>query len=803
MLTELEQVAGVLGLAVSDRVWREPAAAIDALVDDINARLQPLDGAVLSAAGRNFVRRLRRSVADLPSLPPDECQARLERTAVAVTARLLRGEDPGPDAAVTHRRRKDAPQREQSVDACVPIGDLKGVGPVTRDALMVGGISTVADLLHYLPRQYQDRTQRTAIAEVELGSFVVVGGRVTATRGGRGRRTRFLEVALSDDTGTILATWFKPPPYLYKAFSVGEELVLMGVVDNKAPPLRMSHPEFERQDADEGVNRGLVIPIYSQPGGLGQKALRRLVRRAFDDFARDVPDRVPGDIRARLGLPARAHALYAVHFPESVDDLPALRDGRHPAHEALLREDLFILQVALMRRRARLRAAGCSASSTPSDGGILRAQAVAALPFHLTAAQLRCLVEIDADLDQPQAMQRLLQGDVGSGKTVVALLAAASVIERGDQVAVLAPTEVLAFQWWERAKDLYAPLGVGVAFLTGGQGAAARRYNRELTASGSAQVIVGTHAVFQDSVVFARLGLAVVDEQQRFGVLQRASLLGKGPEPHLLAMTATPIPRSLALTMYGDLDLSVLDERPPRGEVTTHVFPAARRPEAYGIVREVVAAGGLAFVVCSRVEGPGEARACVDTAEELAADLLEGVAIGVLHGRMDPAAKDRAIQRFRAGEIKVLVSTTVVEVGVDVPEATMMVVEDADRFGLSQLHQLRGRVGRSERGGRCLLLSERPQIERLGILERCNDGFEISQQDLRLRGPGDLVGARQAGSPAFRLSMTPRFVELLEQAREAARDVAERVDYDHAPDLAALRLAVTARMPDVGAAEAG
>lgn len=608
---------------------------------------------------------------------------------------------------------------------------------------------------------------------------------------------------MSDGTGTMLATWFKPPPYLYKAFSAGDEVVLMGKVESKSPPFRMSHPEFESQKAEVGVNRGVVIPIYSQPSGLGQKALRKLVRRAFEDFAQGLPDRVPGEARQRLGLPGRAQALYALHFPESADDLVALREGCHPAHEALLWEDLFILQVGLMRRRERLRALGCSASDSPPGAGQLAKKAVDSLAFQLTGAQERVLAEIAGDLSGSRPMQRLLQGDVGSGKTVVALLAGASIIERGDQVAVLAPTEVLAFQWWERASQLYGPLGFQVALLTGGQGAAARRYNRELTQSGAAQLIVGTHAVFQEAVAFARLGLAVVDEQQRFGVLQRASLLGKGEEPHLLAMTATPIPRSLALTLYGDLDLSVLDERPPRGEVTTQLLSEASREKAYALLRGEVEGGGRAFVICSRVEGPGEGRACVDTAEELAGGLLEGLSLAVLHGRMDPAAKDRAIQRFRDGEIGVLVSTTVVEVGVDVPEATMMIVENADRFGLSQLHQLRGRVGRSQRGGQCILLTERPQTERLGILERCHDGFEISEQDLRLRGPGDLVGARQAGAPAFRLSTTPRFVELLEEARNVAREVAGRSDYEDAPELAALRLAVTSRLDGSAAIEAG
>jgi ATP-dependent DNA helicase RecG len=401
-------------------------------------------------------------------------------------------------------------------------------------------------------------------------------------------------------------------------------------------------------------------------------------------------------------------------------------------------------------------------------------------------------------------MQRLMQGDVGSGKTVVALLAAASIVERGDQAAVLAPTEVLAGQWYHRARAMYEPVGFQVALLTGGQGAAARRHHRAMTRDGAASLVIGTHAIFQEGVEFARLGLAVVDEQHRFGVFQRAQLLSKGGEPHLLAMTATPIPRSLALTMFGDLDISTIDERPPRGELTTDLWSLDRHQDAWAIVRAAAEAGERAYIICSRVEGKGPGHATVDLAEELAMGALQGIRLGILHGRMGSSAKDDVIRRFREGQIQVLVSTTVVEVGVDVPEATAMVILDADRFGLAQLHQLRGRVGRSLRGGRCILLAERPQeVPRLAILEGSNDGFAIAAEDLRLRGPGDLVGAQQSGAPAFRLFTTPRFVELLETAREAARRVAARDDYEEAEELAPLRRAAEARLELSAAAEAG
>jgi len=429
---------------------------------------------------------------------------------------------------------------------------------------------------------------------------------------------------------------------------------------------------------------------------------------------------------------------------------------------------------------------------------------IAALPFELTGAQKRVLAELGGDLRSGSPMQRMLQGDVGAGKTVVALLAAADLVESGVPVAVLAPPEVLAWQWWARARELYGTAGVEVALLTGGQRAAARRHNRKLTEEGTAGLVVGTHAVFQEGVSFAELGMAVVDEQHRFGVFQRARLLAKGQEPHLLAMTATPIPRSLALTIYGDLDLSVLDERPPRGLLQTELLPLSRRAEAWELVREAAQAGERAYVICPRVEGVGNGHAVVETAESLVAGPLQGVRVGIVHGKMDAASKDAAIERFRSGELAVLVGTTVVEVGVDVPEATVMVVLDADRFGLAQLHQLRGRVGRSERGGRCLLVTESgSDKERLRILESTIDGFAIAEADLRLRGPGDLVGARQSGAPAFRLSTSPRFVELLAAARSSARDTASRADYASSEQLAALRAAVEVRLETSSVAEAG
>jgi ATP-dependent DNA helicase RecG len=677
--------------------------------------------------------------------------------------------------------------------AAVPVSELKGIGPKKAAALGRVGVQTVADLLHCLPRSYQDRTAATPIASLSPGDDAVVVGRVLGIKQGRGRKARFLEVAIEDGSGSLLATWFQPQRWLRDALQIGREVVLMGRTDARFPPLRLTHPEFEAPDP-ESPHRGGVVPVYAPADGFGPRAWRALVHQAIERFADDVADPVPPDVRREAGMLGRAAALRVLHFPGDGDDVEALRRGDHAAHEALLWEDLFVLQTALARRREQRRSR--PASPFPPSG--LRASLQAALPFELTPAQVRVLAEVDGDLESPRPMLRLLQGDVGSGKTIVALLAAANVVSAGRQTAVLAPTEVLAEQWFGRACALYGH--DRVVLLTGSLNAADRRAADARIQSGC-PIVLGTHALVSDGTEFADLGLAIVDEQHRFGVFQRARLRSKGAEPHLLAMTATPIPRSLALTLFGDLDVSTLDSTPLRGPMVTEYIDPARRPEVWTIVRRAALAGGRVYIVCPRVEGVGAGRAAVDTAEELAEGALEGIRLGVLHGRMPAAAKRAVLERFRDGSIAVLIGTTVVEVGVDVPEATVMVVEDAHRFGLAQLHQLRGRVGRSARGGRCLLVGE--PHPRLDLLVEVDDGFALADADLALRGPGDLVGTRQAGSPAFALCTSPRFGALLASARTAARILACRPDYGTAPQLARLRAAVDARLPAAEALQSG
>lgn len=699
-----------------------------------------------------------------------------------------------------------------SLDA--PVLTLPGVGPKTAETLGALGIETVADLLHRLPRGYEDRSRITPVVGLTPGEVAVVRGSVVAVRQGRrrGRRPGAIEARVDDGTGALTVTFFKPPSYLAKQWTRGRRVLVMGRTE-RGPGLRLSHPEFRFLDeGEDAAPTDAIAPFYATPEGMGQRAYRKLVRAACG--LADDAGVLPVELRGRLALPGRADALAAIHFPAAGSDVDALRAGTSRAHEALLLEDLFVLQVALLWRRARHAADGAASDALPRGrmGGAraratVRARAVAALPFTLTDAQERVLAEIDVDLARSgMPMQRLVQGDVGAGKTAVGLLAAAPILERGGQVAVLAPTEILARQWLVRARSLYRPLGFAVEWLAGGQGAPERRDAEDRIASGKAALVVGTHAVFSDQVEFARLALAVVDEQQRFGVFQRVRLLAKGPQPHLLALSATPIPRSLARTLFGDLDLSVLDERPHRGERVTTLLPSARRRVAFDAVGEAVERGERAYVVCPRIQGPsGDVlRSAVATAEELANGPLRGVPLGLVHGAMDAAGKEAALAAFRAGRIQVLVGTSVLEVGLDVPEATVMVVENAERFGLSQLHQLRGRVGRSDRGGTCFLLTPSPEdASRLAVLARTDDGFEVAEEDLRQRGPGDVVGARQAGRPAFRLALTPRFFELLEVARdEAARRVADPA-FEDDDGFAELRAAAEARLEASRAVEAG
>jgi ATP-dependent DNA helicase RecG len=655
---------------------------------------------------------------------------------------------------------------------------LRGVGPGRAVLLERLGVVTIGDLLRLLPRRYEDRRNLTTIAALETGasgSFVArvvsAGARITPQR-----RRRVFRAILEDDTGTVEALWFRfHAPYLQALARPGARLLVHGTITAAGGIRRMIHPELE--PLGEGGERAgpAIRPVYPATEGISQATLRAIVRRALEDVLPHLEDQLPVGLCERLGLPGLAESLAAVHLPGDQVSLETLAAVASPWQRRLRFDELFALQLQLVSRRRRYEAARPRHDRRPRQDLLehLRTR----LPFALTAAQERVCREILADMAGPRPMQRLLQGDVGSGKTVVAALAVLAAVAGGGQAALLVPTELLAEQHHLTLGRLADLLGVEAALLTG---SVPRQRRAEVLAglgSGRTRFVVGTHALLEERVEFSRLALAVVDEQHRFGVRQRLRLREKGEAPDLLVMTATPIPRSLALALYGDLDLSVIDELPPgRQPVTTRVVGETARREAWELVRGELRKGNRVYVVCPLAEEGAEEEGldAARAAQRLRAH-FRGIEVGLVHGRMRLEERSRAMQRFRSGETPLLVSTTVVEVGLDVPEATVMLVERAERFGLSQLHQLRGRVGRGPDPAHCLLFTgPRPSpeaLERLSVLERTADGFAVAQADLELRGPGLLAGTLQSGLAGLRLGELAGDPALLAAAREAARGI--------------------------------
>jgi ATP-dependent DNA helicase RecG len=646
---------------------------------------------------------------------------------------------------------------------------------------------TVLDLLRHVPLRWEDRRTIVPVAEARAGAAATFRGRLAEVRRIRTRRRGFslVRAALVDGSGSLPVAWFNQP-YLFQQVREGEEYLLHGMVRENQAALELLNPTCEA--VDRALHSARIAPVYpsvgSGKGSLGPAALRRLIDAVLEDFdPLSIPESLPEEVIERRGLPRLGEALLALHRPErapevaGLPDVQALNEGRSPAHRRLVYEELLRMQVSLALLRARETAAPRSLVYRVDDP--LRAVVRRLLPFRLTAAQKRVLGEIVADLQGPHPMLRLLQGDVGSGKTLVAALALVVALESGFQGAFMAPTELLAEQHFASLERLLGHRYC-LGLFVGGRGDPGRL--RERLAAGEIQLAVGTHALIQEGVGFRRLGLAVVDEQHRFGVRQRALLRGKGQgdQPDLLVMTATPIPRTLALTAWGDLEVSTLDELPPgRTPVATEVLPAGKRRAVYRRVREELEAGGRVYVVVPLIEeSEGTSAASLAEAEERVAAELAGWPYAVVHGRIPAAERDRAMRAFASGEIRVLLATTVIEVGVDVPEATCMVIESAERFGLAQLHQLRGRVGRGPRPSRCFAVHGRLSDEaekRLAVFARTHDGFEIAEEDLKIRGPGDVLGTRQAGLPGFRWARLPDDWELLEQARDDARELLGRL----------------------------
>ncbi len=669
---------------------------------------------------------------------------------------------------------------------------LKGVGPVRAEALAGRGIHTIADLLDYMPFRYEDRKRIARVRELVPGQWATIFVNVLSCGLTRTRRGVFIyDLAASDITtrgmgGLVRCKWFNAT-YLdrKKVFQPGQQVCFYGKVERDpfgTGNLQMIQPQFEilSQDAQadaESLEMGRIVPVYESIGRLTPRVLRHLVWNALAKTDGEITESLPPSIFQKHDFPSRAEALRQVHFPDEDQPLSKLVEFRAPAQVRLIFEEFFNVAAGLaLRRREAKWVAGFPMQANER----VRASIKRVLPFHPTAAQKRVLKEIAEDMRRPHPMSRLLQGDVGSGKTIVAIQAAVLAIENGFQAAIMAPTEILATQHFLYCKQILAPLNYQVELLVSARKSKEKEEIKQRIAQGTAQLVVGTHALIQEDVQFQKLGLAVVDEQHRFGVLQRYELIRKGPAPHVLVMTATPIPRSLALTCYGDLDLSVIDELPPnRTPISTKVFEESERERAYEVIREKVSLGEQVYAVYPLIEESGklDLRPAVRMYEQLSNNVFPNLRVGLLHGRLPAAEKESVMQRFKAGEIQVLVSTTVIEVGVDVPNATVMLVEHAERFGLAQLHQLRGRIGRGAGKSYCLLLAGKPRTdeseERLRSLSSTTDGFRIAEMDFKIRGPGEFFGTRQWGIPAFHIANLLRDQEIMEWARREAFEFVE------------------------------
>ena len=668
---------------------------------------------------------------------------------------------------------------------------IKGVGPHRLTQLAQLGVETVEDACFYPPRRYEDRTHLVAVRDLRPGELATVRVRVVARslRRVRGGRT-LVEAAMEDDTGVLHALWFNQP-YLAQQLRVGEELILYGTMEPR-PRLQMVHPELERVENDEAgsVHMGRIVPVYPLIGGMNQRWLRQVIATTLERHAGSLEDVLPEPLRLAKGWPALADAVRDLHFPRSWEALEA-------AKQRLAFEELFLFQLALAQRRAR-----AMTQRKPQryevDGPLTRALRER-LPFALTGSQRQVLDELLADLRRPAPMHRLLQGDVGCGKTIVMAVLVAAAVQSGCQAALMAPTELLADQHARVLRGFLEPLGVSVGLVSQGVPAAERARRLAAIADGKTAVAIGTHALLQRRVAFQRLALVIIDEQHKFGVVQRARLAKKAQVPDVLVVTATPIPRTLALSLYGDLAVSTITELPAgRRPITTRWLREGEREALYALIRRELAQGRQGYVVYPLVEegrASSELKAATQMAKQLQAEVFPEFRVGLLHGQMRPKAKEQAMSAFARGELHLLVSTVIVEVGLDVPNATVMAIEHPERFGLAQLHQLRGRIGRGTQPATCVVVSDAADDAvrtRLAAFTETTDGFELAERDLQQRGPGELLGRRQHGWLRFRLANLARDRTLLESAREEALALVQRDPELRDPSVAALRARLAA-----------
>ncbi|MEK6561739.1 MAG: ATP-dependent DNA helicase RecG [Candidatus Binatota bacterium] len=667
-----------------------------------------------------------------------------------------------------------------------PLRFLKGVGPKRAAQLEGLGLNTVEDLLYHLPFRYEDRRHIKKIRQATVGREESFIGRLVALEKKFIPRTRrsILTGTLADETGTLGLVWYRVRPYIAKSLVKGQGLLIHGKVERgMGAQKRMVHPEFESMESGNEEERERILPIYLKPGGMSLSSIRRWVAQALDEYCGFLPSFLPDIIARREGTTDLARAMAEVHRPEKIADIVSLNEFASRAHRSIIFDEFFYLQLGLgLRRKYRTTLKGISFTG---DERSLTQKMSALLPFSLTGAQERVLGEIHQDMESPRPMQRLVQGDVGSGKTIVAWLAALRAIENGFQAVWMAPTELLAEQHYRNLKGFAEKLAVPIALLTGSLSSGEKRDTLQGIERGETAFMIGTHALIQEGVHVPRMGLGIIDEQHRFGVIQRMALQhlssGRGasapslPQPDMLLMSATPIPRSLAMVLYGDMEVSSVDEMPPgRTPVVTRLFNEEARQELYELVREELRKGHQAYIVYPLVEASEklQLRDATRMARELSESVFREFRLGLVHGRMNSEERDQTMRRFKDGDVQVLVATTVIEVGIDIPNATVMVVEHAERFGLSQLHQLRGRVGRGKDPSRCFLVTyggNNPDgLRRLKVMEKEHDGFKIAEADLALRGPGELLGTRQSGLADFRLANLVRDSRLLLEARKEA-----------------------------------
>jgi len=686
---------------------------------------------------------------------------------------------------------------------------VKGIGPKLAELLAAKGLTTLDDLMHYLPFRYEDRLNPRGIAELRAGEMATVIAEVRTSGLFRTRRMPIFQMTAGQGRARLKCIWFNAA-YLKDKFKPGQVVALYGKVeeDYRGGELQLTQPQFEIIGESDGASDsaeqklaasleiGRIVPIYESAaqGRLTSRWFRRIIHTALENLPPDFPDPIPAVVRRHLSLISPREALQKVHWPDPGESIDDLLSSRTPAHVRLIFEELFFVELGLELKRREQKAQTGIAFELNDRA---RAAIKRILPFHPTRAQKRVLKEIASDMEKPFPMRRLLQGDVGSGKTIVAFEAAVIAMENGYQVALMAPTEILAQQHYFSARRILESAGYRVVLLTGSMEDDRKRETRRHISQGNAQLVIGTHALIEQKVEFAKLGMVIVDEQHRFGVLQRFKLMKKSdragtgessvgatenstasPEPDVLVMTATPIPRTLALTLYGDLDVSVIDEMPPgRTPILTRCVSDERSADVWDFVRKQVAAGHQAYVVYPVIEENEETelKAAMKMYKELSKSIFPDLRVAVLHGRMEPELKEQVMRLFQKGEIDILVATTVIEVGVDVSNATVMVIEHAERFGLAQLHQLRGRIGRGAAKSYCVLMTGGKVSEdgerRLDAMVRTSDGFKIAELDLELRGPGEFFGTRQAGMPSFQVADLIRDRQLLEAAKREAAGV--------------------------------